>query len=67
MHAEERQDEAIEMLAAVMGKSVDRCAIQLAEDFRQGFSSLPPEVAAKFHHRHSYEYEGFEEGRRSHR
>ncbi|THU70078.1 hypothetical protein C4D60_Mb08t21260 [Musa balbisiana] len=45
LHTKERQDETCERLIAVLGESVNRCEIQLAEDFQQGVSSLPPVAA----------------------
>ncbi|XP_042408823.1 ACT domain-containing protein ACR9-like [Zingiber officinale] len=47
LHTQQRRDETIERLTSVLGESVNKCEIQLAEDFQQGFSSLPPEVAEK--------------------
>lgn len=45
LHTKERQDETCERLIAVLGESVNQCEIQLAEDFQQGVSSLPPVAA----------------------
>ena len=45
MHTKKRQDETCERLDAVLGESCIGCEFQLADDFQQGFSSLPPAVA----------------------
>ncbi|KAJ8491609.1 hypothetical protein OPV22_013330 [Ensete ventricosum] len=41
LHTKARQDETCERLIAVLGENVNRCEIQLAEDFEHGVSSLP--------------------------
>jgi len=45
LHTKKRQDETHERLDAVLGESCISCEFQLANDFQQGFSSLPPAVA----------------------
>ncbi|PKA56383.1 hypothetical protein AXF42_Ash014886 [Apostasia shenzhenica] len=45
LHTKKRRDETCEKLCSVLGDSCISCEIKLAEDFHQGFSSLPPPVA----------------------
>ncbi|KAJ3699411.1 hypothetical protein LUZ61_003116 [Rhynchospora tenuis] len=46
LHTKKRRDETCEKIMDALGSSVS-CEIMLAEEFRQGFSSLPSEVAEK--------------------
>ena len=45
MHTKKRRDETCERLDAVLGESCISCEFQSADDFQQGFCSLPPAVA----------------------
>ncbi|KAJ0962351.1 hypothetical protein J5N97_030179 [Dioscorea zingiberensis] len=44
LHTRNRQADTLERLHAVLGDSIIGCQIQLAEDFQQGCSFLPPSV-----------------------
>ncbi|KAM0953569.1 putative [Protein-PII] uridylyltransferase [Dioscorea sansibarensis] len=47
LHTGKRQDDTCERLHTVLGESCISCEIQLATNFQQGFSSIPPAIAGE--------------------